>query len=198
MPQDLFFVQRTVGILTYEPRLKLLGLLALQAYGLEELASLLGVKASRVLRHLWKLQQLGLVTLRPEKDGSRFYYMLHPEPFRALQAAWHASQEAYPVSADESILNEPHFEEWEREILKRFFAGTRLKVIPAKRKNLAVIVKWFAYRFEVEVVYSEKEVNKMIQRHYDDYAFFKKDLVGRGLMRREQGLYWRVAPGFNT
>lgn len=197
MPQDLAFAQYTVSILMQETRLKLMGLLTLRSYGPEELASLVGVKTSRVLRHLWKLQQLGLVTIRPETDGSRFYFMMHEEPFREFQMSWHKSQ-AHPAAADESVLNDSHFEEWERQILKRFFVGIHLKAIPAKRKNLTVIVKWFAYRFEMEATYSEKEVNEMIQRHYDDYAFFKKDLVGRGLMRREHGRYWRVAPAFNT
>jgi hypothetical protein len=119
--------------------------------------------------------------------------MMQGESFREFQASWHKSQ-VHPAAADESVLNEPHFEEWERDILKRFFVGTRLKAIPARRKNLTVVVKWFAYRFDMDVTYSEKEVNEIIQRHYHDYAFFKKDLVGRGLMRREQGIYWRVAP----
>lgn len=193
MAQDLALTPYVVSILMQETRLKLMGLLTLRSYGLEELASLLGVKTSRVLRHLGKLQQLGLVALRPETDGSRFYYMIHIEPFREFQVSWHKSQ-LHPAAADASILNEPHFEEWERDILKRFFVGTRLKTIPARRKNLNVIVKWFAYRFEMGVTYSEKEVNEIIQRHYDDYAFFKKDLVGRRLMRREEGRYWRVAP----
>ena len=197
MPQDLALSQYTVSILMQETRLKLMGLLTLRSYGLEELASLLGVKTSRVLRHLGKLQQVGLVALRPETDGSRFYYMMHEQPFREFQMSWHKSQ-VHPAAADESILNEPHLEGWERQILKRFFVGTRLKAIPAKRKNLTVIVKWFAYRFEMDVTYSEKEVNEIIQRHYHDYAFFKKDLVGRGLMRRAQGMYWRVAPGLTA
>ena len=182
------FLQQTVSVLTDESRLKLVGLLLLQAYSLEELASSLGIKVSPVARHLRKLQRLGLVEARPEKTGSLARYTLNMESFRLLITSWYTSQERVSPG-DEST-----FEAWEREIIRRFFAGTRLTTIPAGRKNLAIIVKWFAHLFEVDVCYQENEVNAIIQRHYYDYAFFKKDLVGRGFLRRDHGIFWRVIP----
>jgi hypothetical protein len=117
----------------------------------------------------------------------------HCHPTHLLTASWYTSQG--PSSLNNAAdLDESAFEEWEREILRRFFVGMRLTTIPAGRKQLAVIVKWFAYRFETGVRYQEKEVNEIIQRHYHDYAFFKKDLVGRGFLRRDHGILWRNQP----
>jgi len=187
------FLQQTVSVLANDSRLKLVGLLSLQAYSLEELASSLGMKVALVARHLRNLQHLGLVEIRPEKTGSLSRYTLNMESFRLRASSWYISHE--PVSSgDEVAVDESIFEEGEGEIIRRFFAGTRLITIPAGRKNLAIIVKWFAQLFEVDVSYQEKEVNEIIQRHYHDYAFFKKDLVGRGFLRRDHGIFWRVIP----
>ena len=193
MPQDNLFLQQTVSVLSDKSRLKLVGLLSFQAYSLEELASSLGIKVSLVARHLRKLQRLGLVKIQPEKTGSVARYTLHMESFRHLTTFWYTSQEPL-APGDDVAFDESIFEEWEREIIRRFFLGTRLTTIPAGRKNLEIIVKWFAHLFEAGVCYQEKEVNEIIQRHYHDYAFFKKDLVGRGFMRRDHGIFWRVVP----
>ncbi len=189
MPQDTAFLQQTVRALMHGVRLKLVGLLCLQAYSLEELAMCVELKVSLVARHLRKLQALDLVAWQAETGT----YILNIESFSSLIASWYVARE--PVAVSEVVtLDGDTFAEWEREVLKRFFVGTRLTAIPAGRKNLEVIVRWFALRFETGIIYQEKEVNQIIQRYYHDYAFFKKDMVGRGLMHREHGIFWRVTP----
>jgi hypothetical protein len=193
MLQDNLFLEQTVSVLADELRLKLVGMLSFQAYSLAELASLLEIKVSLVARHLRKLQRLGLVDVQREETGSVARYTLNMQAFRLLTASWYVAQAALApddqIACDESI-----FAEEEREIIRRFFAGTRLTTIPAGRKNLEIIVKWFAHLFEIDVCYQEKEVNEIIQRHYHDYTFFKKDLVGRGFLRRDHGVFLRVVP----
>ena len=193
MLQDPLFLQQTVSVLTDELRLKLVGMLSFQAYSLEELALLLEVKVSRIARQIRKLQRLGLVDIQPAKTDSVSRYTLNMKSFRLLTASWYATQEALSPG-DEIACDESIFAEGEREIIRRFFAGTRLTAIPAGRKNLEIIVKWFAHLFEIGVCYQEKEVNEIIRRHYHDYAFFKKDLVGRGFLQRDHGVFLRVVP----
>ena len=193
MSQDNSFLEQTVSVLTNEARLKLVGLLSVQAYSLEELASLLNIKVSLVARHLRKLHHLNLVEIQSEKTNSVSRYTLNMKSFRLLTASWHTSQELLSPN-DEIRVDESIFEEWERQVIRRYFVGTRLTTIPAGRKNLEILVKWFAQLFEFNVCYQEKEVNEIIQRYYHDYAFFKKDLVGRGYLRREHSLFWRVNP----
>ena len=182
-----------MSVLTNASRLNLLGLLSVQAYSLEELASLLGVKVSLAARHLRKLQHLNLVEIQSEKTDAVSRYTLNMKSFRLLTASWHTAQELLSprneIAVDESI-----FEEWEQEVVRRYFVGTRLTTIPAGRKNLEILVKWFAQLFELDAYYQEKEVNEIIQRHYHDYAFFKKDLVGRGYLQRDYGIFKRVIP----
>lgn len=191
MPQNTLFLQQTVSALTDPLRLKLVGLLALQAYSLEELAASLGVRAALVARRLRKLQHLGLVDTQPDQADAVSRYTLNIASFRQLTRSWYTSQESLS-SRDEIVCDARIFAAWECEVIKRFFVGTRLTTIPAGRKNLEVIVKWFAQLFEVDVIYQEKEVNEIIQRHYHDYAFFKKDLVGRGFLRRDHGIFQRI------
>jgi hypothetical protein len=35
-------------------------------------------------------------------------------------------------------------------------------------------------------------VNETIQRHHEDASSIRRELIGEGLMQRENGLYWRV------
>jgi hypothetical protein len=142
---------------------------------------------------LRKLQRLGLIEVVAEKSGIASRYTLNTKSFRQLIASWHVAQE--PAFSEEEIaIDERVFDATEQEILRRFFHSGRLTTIPAGRRQLEVVIKWFAQLFEVGTTYQEKEVNATIQRHYHDYAFFKKDLVGRGFLRREQGLFKRVIP----
>ncbi len=193
MSQDNLFLQQTVGVLSDRLRLRLVGLLSVQAYSLEELATLLGVKVTLAARHLRKLQHLNLVEIQSGKTGSVSRYILNMKSFRLLVASWHTSQELLSPS-NEIHVDENIFEEWEREVIRRYFVGTRLTTIPAGRKNLEILVKWFAQLFEIDAYYQEQEVNEIIQRHYHDYAFFKKDLVGRGYLRRQYGTFRRTVP----
>ena len=59
-------------------------------------------------------------------------------------------------------------------------------------KKRAVVLKWFANRFEYGVRYQESEVNEIIKRHHPDWAYWRRELVGAGLLAREKGIYWRV------
>ena len=189
MSQDNLLLQQTVSILIDKSRLKLVGLLSFQSYSLEELALLLDRRASQVARHLRKLQRIGLIETEKIDFVSR--YTLNMQPFNRLKTSWHTSH-ASLSTGDEIIVDESIFTVSEQEIIRRFFVGTRLRAIPAGRKQLEIVVRWFAQLFEVGVCYHEKEVNEIIQRHYYDYAFFKKDLVGRGFLRREHGIFLRV------
>jgi hypothetical protein len=83
---------------------------------------------------------------------------------------------------------------WERKVLNDFFEGTRLKEIPASRKKRSVILKWLASQFEYGVFYKESQVNEILQRHHEDSAFLRRELISskEGLMQREEGVYWRT------
>ena len=68
--------------LSDESRLKIVGSLANSERSVEELASLLDLKAPTVSHHLAKLKSLGLVTMKSE--GTTHLYKLDLESLRAL------------------------------------------------------------------------------------------------------------------
>jgi predicted transcriptional regulator len=172
-------------------RLRLLGVLADRECSVEELAGLLGLTSPTVSHHLHKLKELGLVRMRQE--GTTHLYALDEAALRRL------SKEALTPGRLVSLADDVEGDAWERKVLRDFFEGERLKAIPTVhkqhgRKKLEIVLRWLAERFEPGVRYTEREVNEVLQRHHPDTATLRRELVaaGRGLMRRERGVYWRV------
>ncbi len=64
--------------------------------------------------------------------------------------------------------------------------------VPPTNLQRAVVLKWFANRFEYGMRYQESEVNEIIKRHHPDWAYWRRELVGAGLLARVKGIYWRV------
>lgn len=179
--------------LSDESRLKIIGTLATSEKSVDELARLLDLKAPTVSHHLAKLKAIDLVTMRTE--GNIHLYQLNIEPLRLL------SREI--IAVDQFAVEEPPvqlpninglaiFQPWETKVLSDFFEGERLKEIPASRKKRSVILRWLAEQFELDKQYPEKEVNNIILRHHQDFATLRRELIGAGLMSRENGVYWRT------
>lgn len=87
--------------------------------------------------------------------------------------------------------------EQERILGKYFLVGPDgpLKSFPAKEKHRLIIVRELARRFEPERVYSEQEVNDILQAAYDDYAVLRRLLVDYGFLGRKAdgSEYWLKA-----
>jgi len=175
---------RAFKALADESRLKIIGILAGQARSVEELASLLDLKAPTVSHHLSRLAELGLVTMRAE--GTTHVYSFDKEALRRL------SKEFFTPARLTSGLDDPEGLGWDRRILETFLDGDRLKLIPASRKKRQVILRWLAERFEPNVRYPEAELNETIKRHYWDAATLRRELLASRLMQREDRVYWRV------
>ena len=188
MPQDEFqALLQFMKVLADENRLKLLGILANGERSVEELAALLKLKAPTVSHHLAKLREMDLVGMR--SDGNTHYYWLNADALRQTNKLLLTPEKMA------SLVDDVEGDAWERKVLRDFFDGIRLKEIPASPKKRAVILKWFANQFEYGVYYKEKQVNEIVQRHHDDFAFFRRELVNRlGYMQRDNGTYWRVSP----
>lgn len=175
-------------VLADENRLKLLGILANGERNVEKLAALLALKAPTVSHHLAKLKELDLVRMR--SDGNTHYYWLNAEALRATNKLLLTPQKMA------SLVDDVEGDAWERKILRDFFEGTRLKEIPASPKKRSVVLKWLANQFEYGVFYKEAQVNEILQRHHEDSAYLRRELIsiGSGLMQRDKGTYWRVSP----
>jgi biotin operon repressor len=167
-------------------RLKILGLLAQRPYSGEELAALLGLKASTVSHHLSRLAGVGLVSARAEG-----YYSVYQLEEAALQKTHLLLSRADLVSVAAGV----DVDGYDRKVIRDFTRPDgSLKEIPAQRKKLEAILRHVALDFEPGKRYSEKQVNKILSRFHEDTASLRRELVGAKLMEREGGggEYWRI------
>lgn len=76
----------------------------------------------------------------------------------------------------------------------RFFKDNKLVQIPKKEKDKILLFNWFVTLFDASKTYSEKEINKVIKRFYDDYAIIRRHMVDYGYLKRtdDEKSYERV------
>lgn len=189
MPSDeLQTLLHFFKVLADENRLKLLGVLAMREYSVEELALLLCVKAPTISHHLMRLKELGLVQMR--SDGNTHLYRLDAEHLHTMSKGLLSSEKMAALVP----LADMDSDAWERKVLRDFFEGPRLKEIPASRKKRSVVLHWLANLFEPGVSYTEVQVNEIIQRHHPDASTLRREMIGERLLQREQGIYQRLVP----
>ncbi len=167
-------------------RLKIVGLLAQRSYSGEELAALLGLKASTVSHHLSRLARVGLVSARAEG-----YYSV----FQLDEAALQKTRLLFSHSNLVTVASGVDINGYDRKVISDFTRPDgSLKEIPSQRKKLDVILRYVVRDFETGKRYTEKQVNKILSRFHADTASLRRALVGSNLMDREDGgeQYWRL------
>jgi len=173
--------------LANENRLKILGVLANRECGVQELATLLALKAPTVSHHLSRLKDMGLVDMRV--DGNDHLYRLRVDSLHTMSRRVFDSLTSNEVA---TLADDVEYEAWERKVLNTFLEGDEIQAIPAGYKKRLAVLKWLVSHFEEGTKYSEKEVNEIIERHHPDYCTLRRALIDNGLMEREGGVYWRV------
>jgi hypothetical protein len=168
-----------------ESRLRIVGILASSERSVDELAAQLDLRAPTVSHHLARLRDVGLVSMR--SVGNVHVYRLELDVLRSL------SRDAFSVERISTFADKVNAQAWERKVLRDFFDGPRLKEIPASRKKRAVVLEWLADQFSFDVRYREVDVNEVLKQHHPDTATLRRELVGAGLLAREQSVYWRPA-----
>ena len=123
-------------------------------------------------------------------DGNTHYYWLNTEALRNTNKLLLTPQKMA------ALVDDVDGDAWERKVLRDFFNGVRLKEIPTSPKKRFVILKWLASQFEHGVYYKEAQVNEILQRHHEDFAYLRRELIsiGSSMMQRDKGIYWRVSP----
>ena len=167
-------------------RLKIVGLLAQQPYSVEQLAALLGLRPSTVSHHLSKLVKAGLVSARA--DSYYNVYQLEQETLQKTRLLFSQQDLA-------AVVEDIDLDAYDRKVVDDYsLPDGHLKTIPAQRKKLEAVLGYVVKTFEPGVRYSEKQVNEILSRFHEDTATLRRELVGCGLMEREEngGEYWRV------
>lgn len=169
-----------------ESRLKIIGLLAERERTVGDMAAALGLKEPTVSQHLDMLKHAGLVKVRPE--GNFRYYSLDSQALIGM------NRDVFSREGLASIVGEAveGGDEFERKVFKTFCDGERIIQLPTSDKKFLVLLRWLANDFDYGVQYPEKQVNEILKRHHEDYALLRRELVDRGFMQREKGIYWRV------
>ena len=166
-----------------ESRLRIVGLISAQERSGQELAEMLGLKEPTVSHHIAALKALGLVSVRAE--GVTRWYRLRPEALTEFNKALFEPKDVAALAGDTPS--------WEVKVLASFVApdGT-LTQIPASRRKRYEVLKWLLSDFEEAKRYPEKAVNALIQAHHWDAATLRRELIGHGMLAREDGIYWRL------
>ncbi|GKX31218.1 transcriptional regulator [Vallitalea longa] len=107
--------------------------------------------------------------------------------------------------SDSNKLVEPHktatmiddryqiTKEESEKIIKRYFTEEGgLKDLPSKEKRKIIVLRHIADNFKPNNRYSEKEINRIIKRIYDDYAIIRRYLIEYGFLDRTKDCtyYW--------
>jgi hypothetical protein len=161
-------------------RLAVAGALAAAPGTSDELAARAGVDARAVVEVVAALVQAGLAS----GDGGTGY-VLERDGWRELAlAAARVVPEPDPVIGYGMTADE-------REVLGRFFVGTRLREIPAVRAKRLVVLERLALEFEPGRRYPEAEVNQLLGAFHPDWSSLRRYLVDEGLLDRHANVYWR-------
>jgi predicted transcriptional regulator len=166
-------------------RLKIVGLLAQQPYSVEQLAAILHLRPSTVSHHLSKLADVGLVSAKA--DSYYNVYQLEEESLQRTRLLF--SQEDLAT-----VIEDVDLDAYDRRVIEDYsLPDGKLKTIPSQRKKLEAILRYVVASFELETQYREKEVDEILARFHEDTASLRRDLIGFGLMGREEGggAYWR-------
>jgi predicted transcriptional regulator len=182
---ELAATLRFFKALADQSRLRIVGILAGGDRSVDELAAQLDLRAPTVSHHLARLRDVGLVS--SSSAGNVHVYRLELDALRSL------SRDVFTVERMASLADDVNAQAWERKVLRDFFEGQRLKEIPASRKKRAVVLDWLAAQFRFGLRYREIDVNEILKQHHPDTATLRRELVGAGLLEREQSVYWRPA-----
>lgn len=151
----------------------------------EDLAKRHALAPSTISFHLKKLEQAGLISSRREQ----YYVVVQAnEPLFATTL-----KELVSICATGKALQDERSGAHRAKVITTFFPHGVLEKMPAQRKKRLIVLEQFAHRFETGHHYTETEVTALIRPLYDDYCTVRRLLVDEGMIRRDDGGYWREA-----
>lgn len=166
-------------------RLKIIGLLAQQDLSVEQIAEMLNIASSTVSHHLSRLNKAGLVSARAE--GYYNIYQLNAKKLESL------SKELLTPDQLPTFVKEVDMDAFDQKVVKNFTnPDGSLKAIPGQLKKMKAVLNYILPEFEDGKRYQEKEVNQILERFHQDYAQLRRSMIDTGLMKRENGIYWKT------
>ena len=163
-------------------RLRIVGLLSQGSRHAAEIAEVLGMHPSDVMRHLEQLTDSSVVS---ETDG---VYDLNEKAIESLARGQFEGKRPVYVPEEEP-------EEDVRKVLKAYLnADGTIRQLPQEGKKMLIILHFILDAFSFDANYTEKEVNTILRRFHMDTATLRRNLIDYGFMARESDgtRYWRI------
>lgn len=155
----------------------------------KEISEKMGIATSTIRNHRFKLRE-------KEKQAKLFIAIMD-----LLKSE---TDKEINVLVDETLC-EPHknattldnrFNVTDKEkvkVLEAYFdENSGLKTFPSKEKKKIVVLEEIMKNFKSEIRYSEKEVNRILKRIYEDFATIRRALIEYGYLDRNRDCseYW--------
>ena len=162
-------------------RLRMAGLLGVEALSLVQLAHRLHIPLASASNHLGMLVMLGLVQ---NQDG---VYSLDRKALEALARRTLAGSRGAPK------VDEFEGDDFDRKVIHDFsLPNGQLKALPLQEKKFLSVLRYVARVFEPGIDYPEKQVNELLKRFHADTASLRRGLVDQHFLARSAGVYRRV------
>ena len=165
-------------------RLQILKSLAQEDMYVERLAERLGLTPPTISFHLKKLSDAGAV--RSYKTQYYTMYALETAVFEQTRLSLIREESA------EADLQRQRDEAYRQKVIRSFFHYGKLRSIPTQKKKERIVLEEIVRAFEAGRDYTEREVNIILADFHDDFCTLRRDLIGEGLMTRENQIYRRT------
>ena len=175
---------RLFKCLADKSRLQILKSLLLEDMYVERLAERLNLTPATISFHLKKLSEIGAV--RSYKTQYYTMYSLCRDTFAMTIL------DILKEQSDEAELQDRREQAYRQKVIDSFFEYGKLKSIPAQRKKERIILEEIVKAFEMDRIYSEREVNIIIADYNDDFCTLRRDMISERLLDRDHRGYWRI------
>lgn len=166
-------------------------LLMLMAEGLcdKDMASKLGVAQSTIRNHRYKLRE-------KEKQARLFLAIMDLISKDTKKKINKVDKDILCDAHKTATIIDDRYNVTDKErntIIKTYMDETgAIKTYPSKEKKKIIILKEVVKNFSKGKIYSEKEINRILKRIYEDYASLRRALVEYGFIERSNDCsgYW--------
>lgn len=162
-----------------ESRLKIISILLEKDSYSEYLAAKLNLTAPTITYHMDKLEKAGIVFSTQIQ-----HYIIY--------SINHEMMDKRIGDFIRSVIQFDDTKCYEEKVINSFFEYGKLKRLPAQIKKREIIIGYISTKFEMNNVYSEKELKSIISELYDDYCTVKRELIGMGFLEDSDGKYKRI------
>lgn len=91
------------------------------------------------------------------------------------------------------LAKDVDIEAYDRKVIRDYSnPDGSFKMLPTQRKKLDVVLQYIVKAFAPGIKYKEKEVNEILKKYNEDFAFLRRELCDSHLLERKNGEYWFV------